>query len=172
MQIDEEESEDQESELESDEESGTAPQHFIPEKRRKLPKKKLKIPKFINPMKQPAVISSSKKQKIQDVFDVPRVDPRSQKITLKPLESNKSQESSNIAGDDSQFVVEPTGNAEGFGLILPSKKDEEDSQDKDEKSKDEFITTDELHNNKISEHGMIICLIIKTLLLFLFKMEA
>lgn len=164
MQIEEESEE--ESELESDEDSSTKPLHIIPEKRRKLPsKKRLKIPKFINSLKQPSVLSSRKKQKIQDVFDVPKVDSRNQKITLKPLDHNKIHESSSIVADDLKPTAESTGNAEGFGIILPPKKDES-NQGKDKEGEQEFITTDQLHNNKVSEHGKMIIKLLRSLLPF------
>ena len=138
--------------MESDkEEFGNPLQHIIPEKRKKpQPKKRLKIPKFINPLKQPAALSTSKKQRPQDIFELHRPGSQSRKVVVKPVVStSKSAEST----DATNFIVEASGNAEGFGLILPNKKD--DKEDEDKEPKQDFITTEQLHDNRISTEGEI-----------------
>lgn len=137
-------SEDDESEIESDETSG--PQMIIPEKRKKSqPKRPVKIPKFINPLKQPAApTNSNKKQKPKDVFERPVEEGSKRKIDLKI--SIEPTNKSNV--EEVPFVVQ-SGSTEGFGLILPRKEIEGEEQEK----KQDCITTDQLESNKISTHG-------------------
>ncbi|XP_058788575.1 RNA-binding region-containing protein 3 [Phymastichus coffea] len=140
----EEEDDQEESEYESDKEISNMSHHIIPEKR-KLPqsKKRMKIPKFINPLKQLVVASTSQKQRPQDVFELQTRKNKQQKLVLETLKPSVEETKSE---GTSSFIVNPTGNVEGFGLIFPAKKDEEKEELR------EFISIEELTKNKMSNY--------------------
>ncbi|XP_023247368.1 RNA-binding protein 40 [Copidosoma floridanum] len=148
QEIEKSDHEEEESEIESDEESPTGPKMIIPEKRKKLQSKRpLKIPKFIDPRKQLTVpTTNTQKHKPKDVFESVTDKPNTKrKIDVKIL-----AETANKPEDQMPFVIQPSDKAEGFGLIFP-RKDDDQEHDKD-KEKPEFISTEELHNNKITTH--------------------
>ncbi|EFN60222.1 RNA-binding protein 40, partial [Camponotus floridanus] len=135
-----EEEEESESELESDGEDVRLP-NIIPVKR-KLPqsKKRLKIPKFVNPAKSIAASSSTQKMfKPEDIFEpVQREEIKNLKIDLKSLD--KSLEATVNKQDNTTIDG-------GFGLISPinkTSKDTKDSKENTETQKNECITSEEL----------------------------
>lgn len=132
--------EESESELESDGED-VGPPNIIPVKR-KLPqsKKRLKIPKFVNPAK--SITASSSTQKVfkpEDIFEpVQREEIKNLKIELKTLD--KSLEASVNKQDNTTIDG-------GFGLISPvskTTKDTKDSEENAEMKRNECITSEEL----------------------------
>jgi len=144
--VNEEETEEEESELESDGEDNARLLEVIPIKRKQPQStKRLKIPKFVNPAKHVAISSSQKMLKPEDMFEsVQRGETKNLKIELKTLD--KSLETS--ANRDSTVTIDG-----GFGLIFPANKNIEDtktSEENAEMQKNKFITSEELAANKIS----------------------
>ncbi|XP_029672200.1 RNA-binding region-containing protein 3 isoform X1 [Formica exsecta] len=140
--------EEEESELESDGED-VGPQNIIPVKR-KLPqsKKRLKIPKFVNPAK--SITTSSSVQKVfkpEDMFEsVQREEIKNFKIELKTLDKSLDEASTNK--QDNTIAIDG-----GFGLISPINKtikDTKDSKENAETQKNKYITSEELDANRIS----------------------
>lgn len=145
MEQEEDEDDEEESEYESDGETSNMPQHIIPEKPNlSKPKKRMKIPKFINPLKQPAVKTKGRKRRPQDVFDLQTGTQKKQKMVLDIANKNE---------DAPSFIIEPTGNVEGFGLIFPAKKDDEEKEEPRE-----FISKEELTKNKMSNYSKFLIL--------------
>ncbi|KAJ8678633.1 hypothetical protein QAD02_014420 [Eretmocerus hayati] len=141
-----ESSEEEESEIESDKEMSQSLQ-TVPQKRKNpQSKKRLKIPKFVNPLKQQVMTapSTSKKHRPRDVFEPLKRDLPSQRIVVKPVETTKTLESTSIV------VQNP--NVEGFGLILPSKDNDDEEKSKEGEPRNKCITTEQLHENRISTH--------------------
>ncbi|XP_072760315.1 RNA-binding region-containing protein 3 [Anoplolepis gracilipes] len=138
--------EEEESELESDGED-VVPSNIIPVKR-KLPqsKKRLKIPKFVNPAKSITTSSSTQKIKPEDMFEpVQREEIKNLKIDLKALD--KSLDASANKQDNTVAIDG------GFGLISPINKTTEDTKDSTENiemQKNKYITSEELEANRIS----------------------
>ncbi|XP_012218468.1 RNA-binding region-containing protein 3 [Linepithema humile] len=136
------ETEEEESELESDEED-VRPLEIIPVKRKRPQStKRMKIPKFVNPAKNVTASSSTQKVlKPEDMFEsVRRGETKNLKIELKTLESLDAS-----ANQDSNVTVDG-----GFGLIFPTNKATEDAKDNKEAQKNKFITSEELAANRIS----------------------
>ncbi|XP_011304766.1 RNA-binding protein 40 [Fopius arisanus] len=137
------EEEEEESEMESDEEKSKP--EMIPAKRL-LPqsKKRLKIPKFVNPMSQQIPTTSGHKAiRPEDVFESIKLgDAKNLKIDLKNAEKLADSESNKVdpGGSDE---MEDKG---GFGLIYPPDIEERVN----EEEKREFITSEELAANRIS----------------------
>jgi hypothetical protein len=103
-------------------------------------------------MKQTLMPSTSQKHKPEDMFELYQGDPRNRKIVLKPVESTSKLLTSSATDEEkSQFLLDSSTNTDGFGLIFPNKKD--DSEMRNEEPKQEFITTEQLHDNRISEKG-------------------
>lgn len=135
---------------------------IIPVKRKRPQhKKRLKIPKFINPNKQ--IISSNSTQKVvkpADMFEpVQRGETKNLKIELKMVDklldaSNKEENSdSNNAADG------------GFGFMFPLSKPLDFSENS-ENTKDveqKVITSNQLANNRISANGKNYYILNKTL---------
>lgn len=141
--------------MESDKESGNPMEVIIPMKR-KLPQKK-KRRKFPNLLKPATVTpSTSKKFKPKEVFDLRHANPLERKtLVVKPVEPT-SKVLKNVAQRSTQLdpIVVPS-EVEGFGLILPSNKNEQEEVEKEE-PKEDFITTEQLHDNRISVNGKLI----------------
>lgn len=144
----------EESEMESDIEDENKPKEIIPVKRKlSQSKKRIKIPKFINPTKQ--MSSTILPQKIirpEDMFEpVQREETKNLKIELKTVK--------NFVESDEADVEKNTPILEegGFGLMFPAKKDDDDeaNNEKPETSEKlkEFITSEELAANRISANG-------------------
>lgn len=141
--------EEDESEIESDEENNPPkPVEIIPAKRKHAQsKKRMKIPKFVNPAKQIAVPASAQKTvRPEDMFEpVRRGETKHLKIELKSVEkllnapkTAEETESSNTTDG-------------GFGLLFPSEKPEETGNKEDEQpAPQEVITSEELASNRIS----------------------
>ncbi|XP_015510977.1 RNA-binding region-containing protein 3 isoform X2 [Neodiprion lecontei] len=155
---DDETEESDESELETDENMELKAKEIIPIKRKRAQSsKRLKIPKFVNPLKQ-ALNTSSANQKVvkpEDVFEsLQRSESKSLKIALKvdsDLEKrlDMGNEINPITGSP---VITSEGKG-GFGLIYPVKKpDDPGAKDEDApvSSSAEFITLEELVANRIS----------------------
>ncbi|XP_018340255.1 PREDICTED: RNA-binding protein 40 [Trachymyrmex septentrionalis] len=146
--VNEEGSEEEESELESDGEGNTRPLEVIPVKRKRPQStKRIKIPKFVNPAKHILISSSTQKVlKPEDMFEsVQRGETKNLKIELKTLD--KSLETTSV-NRDSTVTIDG-----GFGLIFPANKTTEDAKDSEENAempKNKFITSEELATNKIS----------------------
>ncbi|XP_014237999.1 RNA-binding protein 40 [Trichogramma pretiosum] len=139
--------EDDESELESDHEMSSTSENIIPLKRKRAQlTNRPKIPKFFNPYKQPANLSTGSKPKPQDMFDLPQVSSR--KIQVKPIESVKL-----LSESTPPFIVEKNTEVEGFGLITAVMNTEEETE-KGEKGQlenvPECIDSEQLAKNKIS----------------------
>ncbi|XP_012241226.1 RNA-binding region-containing protein 3 isoform X2 [Bombus impatiens] len=141
--------EEEESEIESNEEDNAIPMEIIPVKRKRLQhKKRLKIPKFINPNKQ--ITSSNSTQKVvkpADMFEpVQRGETKNLKIELKMVDklldaSNKEENTdSNNAADG------------GFGLMFPLSKplDFAENSENTKGVEQKVITSNQLANNRIS----------------------
>lgn len=145
-----EETEEEESELESDGEDNTRPREVVPVKRKQPQStKRLKIPKFVNPAKNIMTPSSTHKVlRPEDMFEsVQRGETKNLKIELKTLDKRESLEATS-ANQDNTVTVDG-----GFGLIFPANKTTEDTQDSEENAeaqKNKFITSEELAANKIS----------------------
>lgn len=171
MELDDEIDE-EESEMESDNEASNTAQMIIPVKRRRLQStKRLKIPKFVNPLKQTAAPSTStRKRRPEEVFDLRHADPRNRKIVMKPVELSSKLLKAVVQDKADETEIESTSkiiqplietqepissipvtseNPQGFGLIFPSKKNENE----EESDKSECITTEQLHENRISTNG-------------------
>lgn len=145
-----EETEEEESEIESDEGDNAKPIEIIPAKRKRPQStKRLKIPKFVNPTKQ--VTSTSSTQKVvkpEDMFEpVQRGETKNLKIELKVVDKLL----------DTSSKVEVTGVPEtttdgGFGLMFPASKptDAVKDDDKTEDVQQEVITSQQLADNRIS----------------------
>ncbi|XP_033303682.1 RNA-binding region-containing protein 3 isoform X2 [Bombus vosnesenskii] len=141
--------EEEESEIESNEEDNAIPMEIIPVKRKRPQhKKRLKIPKFINPNKQ--ITSSNSTQKVvkpADMFEpVQRGETKNLKIELKMVDklldaSNKEENTdSNNAADG------------GFGLMFPLSKplDFAENSENTKGVEQKVITSNQLANNRIS----------------------
>lgn len=143
------ETEEEESEIESDEEHNTT-QHMeiIPVKRkRQQSTKRLKIPKFINPAKHIAIASSTQKiVKPEDMFEpVQRTETKNLKIELKTVDALLD-----TSNREDNTITENAVDG-GFGLMFPHPKNPEMVEY--ESSKDiqqEVITSKQLADNKIS----------------------
>lgn len=135
----------EESEMESDDDQSKP--EIIPVKRRlPQPKKRLKIPKFVNPMNQFAPTTSGhKSMRPEDVFESMKLDSKNMKIDLKNVEKLADPES-NKSESNLNDTVEG-----GFGLIFPGDIEEEKMAKIEEKR--EFITSEELSANRISANG-------------------
>lgn len=144
-----EEIEEEESEIESNEEDNAKPMEIIPVKRKRpQDKKRLKIPKFINPNKQITSLNSTQKVvKPADMFEpVQRGETKNLKIELKMVDklinaSNKEENTdSNNAADG------------GFGLMFPLSKplDLAENSENTKGVEQEVITSNQLANNRIS----------------------
>ncbi|KAK0087993.1 hypothetical protein PV325_013542 [Microctonus aethiopoides] len=141
----------EESEMESDVEDENKPKEIIPVKRKlSQSKKRIKIPKFINPTKQ--MTSTTLPQKIirpEDMFEpVQREETKNLKIELKTAKKFVESEEADVEKNT------PILEEGGFGLMFPAKKDGDDEANNEkpetsEKSK-EFITSEELAANRIS----------------------
>lgn len=145
--INEDNEEEEESEIESDAEDNVRPAEIIPVKRKRpQPTRRLKIPKFVNPTKNIATSSSTQKVfKPEEMFESVQLgEAKNLKIELKTLD--KSLDAAAVA-QDSTVAVDG-----GFGLIFPANKAVEDAKDSEEsvKTKNKFITTEELEANRIS----------------------
>lgn len=140
-----EEVEEEESELESDGED-VRPPEIIPVKR-KLPQstKRLKIPKFVNPVKNITTSSSTQKVKPEDMFEhVQREEIKNLKFELKTLDKSLDEASANK--QDNTIAIDG-----GFGLMSPiNKTTKDDNQESAETQKNKFITSEELAANRIS----------------------
>lgn len=146
--VNEEGSEEEESELESDGEGNTRPLEVIPLKRKRPQStKRIKIPKFVNPAKHIVIPSSTQKMlKPEDMFEsIQRGETKNLKIELKTLDKSLETTSGNR---DSTVTIDG-----GFGLIFPANKTTEDAKNSEENAempKNKFITSEELATNKIS----------------------
>ncbi|XP_015117482.1 RNA-binding region-containing protein 3 isoform X2 [Diachasma alloeum] len=134
----------EESEMESDDDKSKP--EMIPVKRQ-LPqsRKRLKIPKFVNPLSQPTPTTSSHKtMRPEDVFESMKLgDAKNLKIDLKNVEKLVDPESNRA---DSSVSNDETGET-GFGLIFPANVHDGEEE---EEEKREFITSEELAANRIS----------------------
>ncbi|XP_008556033.1 RNA-binding region-containing protein 3 [Microplitis demolitor] len=145
---DNEDDDEEESEMESDKEETNKLKEFIPVKR-KLPatKRKIKIPKFVNPTKHPTPITS--KQKVirpQDVFERVPIEETKKKTVSKS--DSKLPDKNLDTNVNDRVILQSEG---GFGLILPAKKTDDEKEEKKESEKPrEFITSEELASNRIS----------------------
>lgn len=135
---------------------------IIPVKRKRPQhKRRLKIPKFINPNKQ--ITSSNSTQKVvkpADMFEpVQRGETKNLKIELKMVDklldaSNKEENTdSNNAADG------------GFGLMFPLSKplDLAENSENTKSVEQEVITSNQLANNRISANGKNYYILNKTL---------
>ncbi|XP_001606002.2 RNA-binding region-containing protein 3 [Nasonia vitripennis] len=145
----EEEDTDEESEIESDKESGNPMEVLIPVKRKMPPKKKIrKFPKLLQPTS--AVPSTSKKFKPKEVFDLRHGNPLDRKtLVVKPVEPTSKLSKKVVEVSTQPDITVVPSEVEGFGLILPSNKNEQEEAEKEE-PKEDFITTEQLHDNRIS----------------------
>lgn len=142
------EQEENESEMESDGEDNVRPQEIIPIKRKRPQStKRLKIPKFVNPAK--TITTSLPAQKVlkpEDMFEsIQFGETKNLKIELKTVDKLLDVAS---ASQDTAVAIDG-----GFGLIFPTNKVVEDSNDSEEKTetqKNKFISTEELEANRIS----------------------
>ncbi|XP_076302914.1 RNA-binding region-containing protein 3-like [Lasioglossum baleicum] len=141
--------EEEESEIESNEEDNTKSIEIIPIKRKRPQHtKRLKIPKFINPNKQIAASSSTQKiVKPADMFEpIQRGETKNLKIELKIVDKllDTTNEEENI---DSQSATDG-----GFGFMFPVSKtlDTVESNENIKTVQQEVITSNELANNRIS----------------------
>ncbi|XP_063995039.1 RNA-binding region-containing protein 3 isoform X2 [Diachasmimorpha longicaudata] len=135
---------DEESEMESEDEKSKP--EMIPAKRRfPQTKRRLKIPKFVNPLNQPVPTTSSHKTiRPEDVFESMNLgDAKNLKIDLKNVEKLVDPESNKTDSRVSCEEVEESG----FGLIFPANIRDGETE---EEQKSEFITSEELAANRIS----------------------
>lgn len=148
------EEEESESEIESEEEPSGKIQNIIPMKRKRpSSSRKMKIPKFVNPNKQLSVPSTSTQKPLlrpQDLFEsIDKNEPK--KLELK-INSNMP-----LLESTSSFHVSNDVQEGGFGLIFPANKTDvkipDESENVEEKKEQEFITSEELSNNRISIKG-------------------
>jgi len=139
------EEEEDESELESDTDDNTTLPKIIPAKRKRLQStKRMKIPKFVKPIKNITSTVSTQKVKPEDIFEsVQRGETKNLKIELKTLDKPLDV---TTADQDNSVTVDS-----GFGLIYPTNKNPEDKNEEDvETPKNKFITSEELAANRIS----------------------
>ncbi|CAL7946781.1 unnamed protein product [Xylocopa violacea] len=144
-----EETEEEESEIESNEEDNKKPMEIIPTKRKRPQStKRLKIPKFFNPAKH--IVPSSSTQKIvkpEDMFEQIQLgETKNLKIELKTMDKlldtlNKEENMDSTTDANS-----------GFGLIFPTSEttDTVENSKNVDSIEEEVITTKELANNRIS----------------------
>ncbi|KAL2728443.1 RNA-binding region-containing protein 3-like [Vespula squamosa] len=152
----EEETDEEESEIESDEDTNVKSLQNVPIKRKSLQsKKRLKIPKFVNPAKQAMAPTSIQKAiRAEDMFESVQLgESKSLKIELKTVD--KLLEGVNVSSENKLDNIQETQS--GFGLMFPTKnvthvnKDScEQSLEKLPEKPSEFITTEELASNRIS----------------------
>lgn len=140
--------EEEESEIESDDESTINPLEIIPMKRKRPQStKRLKIPKFVNPAKQPTPSTSIQKiVKPEDMFEpVQRGETKNLKIELKTVD--KLLDTSNKVDN-----IDPDNAVDGgFGLMFPAVRDDVTEITEDNKEvRQEVIATKELADNRIS----------------------
>ncbi|KAH0946506.1 hypothetical protein HN011_003241 [Eciton burchellii] len=143
----EETEEEDESELESDTEDNTILPEIIPTKRKRLQTtKRMKIPKFVKPIKNITSAVSTQKIKPEDIFEsIQRGETKNLKIELKTLDKPLDV---TIANQDNDVMVDS-----GFGLIYPTNKNPKDKKNNEENvetPKNKFITSEELATNRIS----------------------
>jgi U11/U12 small nuclear ribonucleoprotein SNRNP65 len=143
----EETEEEDESELESDTEDNTILPEIIPTKRKRLQTtKRMKIPKFVKPIKNITSAVSTQKIKPEDIFEsIQRGETKNLKIELKTLDKPLDV---TIANQDNDVMLDS-----GFGLIYPTNKNSEDKKNNEENvetPKNKFITSEELATNRIS----------------------
>lgn len=134
--------------MEADHENTNPLEQIIPQKRKKRQmKNRIKIPKFINPLQQPVLISTCQKTvKPEEVFETSSRLGRGNielKIDKLPELIHKYPEpAASLETTDS-----------GFGLMFPVNKETEDENKDKEFDKNEFITSEQLSSNKISSQG-------------------
>lgn len=159
---DQQSEESDESELETDEDTELKPKEIIPVKRkREQSRKRLKIPKFVKPLKQ-AQSGSSVSQKLvkpEDVFEpLQRGENKSLKIALKvDSDLEKRLDSAAGLGPSTSAATDTHQEKGGFGLIYPVKKPEDSDTKSTETTSDqtpEFITSEQLAANRISINGL------------------
>lgn len=146
------EEEEEESEVESDDQNTTV-QATIPQKRKlPQPSKRLKIPKFVNPQKHSAKVSVQKVVKPEDVFESVPKETRNLQFRLKTvdrlLEQNKESEINLTEGTE---VV----SAGGFGVIHPTERSDDNKEESKEVPKQEFISSEQLEENRLSTNGIV-----------------
>ncbi|CAD1469901.1 unnamed protein product, partial [Heterotrigona itama] len=144
-----EETEEEESEIESNEEDNAKSVEIIPVKRKRLQHtKRLKIPKFINPNKHVTPLNPTQKVvKPADMFEpVQRGEIKNLKIELKMVDklldaSNKEENTDSVNATDG-----------GFGIMFPLSKslDTAENNENTETVEQKVITSSELANNRIS----------------------
>ncbi|XP_017757830.1 PREDICTED: RNA-binding protein 40 [Eufriesea mexicana] len=141
--------EEEESEIESNEEDNTKSMEIIPIKRKRPQHtKRLKIPKFINPNKQITASSSTQKVvKAADMFEpIQRGETKNLKIELKIVD--KLLDTTN----EDENMGSKSATDGGFGLMFPVSKtlDTVESNESIKNVQQEVITSNELANNRIS----------------------
>ncbi|CAK9813791.1 RNA-binding region-containing protein 3 [Anthophora plagiata] len=139
----------EESEIESNEEDNVKPMEIIPVKRKRPQSiKRAKIPRFVNPSKYKAPVSSTQKiVKPEDMFEqIQRGETKNLKIELKTV--NKLLDTSNKE-DNTNSTSAIDG---GFGLIFPTSKtlDTAKNNENTEYNQEEVITSEKLASNRIS----------------------
>ncbi|KAG7210557.1 hypothetical protein KM043_012077 [Ampulex compressa] len=134
----------EESEIESEEDDNARPPEIIPMKRKRLQsKKRLKIPKFVNPAKQGVTSTSTQKVvKPEDMFEpIQREEAKNLKIELKAVEKLLDM-SSQVSDTITESAVDG-----GFGLMFPNaKSDAEQTRARGQ----EVISSEELADNRLS----------------------
>ncbi|KAI4487320.1 PREDICTED: RNA-binding protein 40 [Polistes canadensis] len=157
-----EETDEEESEIESDEGANVQSLQNIPVKRKhSQSKKRIKIPKFVNPAKQLTSTSIQKAIRPEDMFEPVQLgESKSLKIELKTVD--KLLEGVDVI---SEVKLDNTQEIQGgFGLMFPPKNIEHVKQNIEHSSEEslektseeysektsEFITTEELTSNRIS----------------------
>lgn len=158
-----EETDEEESEIESDEGANVQSLQNIPVKRKhSQSKKRIKIPKFVNPAKQLTTSTSIQKAiRPEDMFEPVQLgESKSLKIELKTVD--KLLEGVNLISEDKLDNTQEIQS--GFGLMFPPKNIEHVKQNIEHSSEEslektseeysektsEFITTEELASNRIS----------------------
>ncbi|XP_066598975.1 RNA-binding region-containing protein 3 [Prorops nasuta] len=161
LNIDDEE----ESEIESEEEENNKLPQVIPAKRTiSQSKKRLKIPKFINPNKQIVAPTSTQKViKPEDLFEaVQRTgEVKNLKIELKTVD--KLLDIANSPGEVCE-KLQSEATEGGFGLMFPVKTVEESQETENSsqpESKNNFITSKELSDNRITPNDQRILPVFK-----------
>ncbi|XP_035729320.1 RNA-binding region-containing protein 3-like [Vespa mandarinia] len=159
----EKETDEEESEIESDEDTNVKSLQNVPIKRKCLQsKKRLKIPKFINPAKQPTALTSIQKTiRPEDMFESVQLgESKSLKIELKTVD--KLLEGVDVLSEHKRDNILETQS--GFGLMFPTKNIEhakqnikhfceeslEKSSEQPLEKPSDFITKEELASNRIS----------------------
>ncbi|KDR17564.1 RNA-binding protein 40-like isoform X2 [Zootermopsis nevadensis] len=143
-----ESSEEEESELESDEERQHLPTDIIPAKRPLLHKpKQVKRPKFIKPV-HVATTPAVKISKPEEVFE---------KVVCEPIQHKIEVKFSIAVGDVEKVNEQGSCSSGGFGLMFPvtknadkAKSDENIGITEEEASRGTTITAEELEANRIS----------------------